>query len=71
MGARAQVPVIDLLPSFKSVSMQERNALFLPDDGHWNKEGHRVAASVVAKELIKENIIGNTVERGHLSMPQL
>jgi|GEM_PF-2071647 len=47
LAAERQVPCLDLLPSFAELGA----AGHIPNDGHWSKAGHRLAASVVAQWL--------------------
>ena len=42
------VPLIDLLPLFRA---QAHRGLFWSSDGHWNPEGHALAARTVLAEL--------------------
>lgn len=42
--------VVDLLPGFKSWT---GGALYVEGDGHWNAEGHRLAASIAGSALSK------------------
>lgn len=53
-GARAGVAVIDLTPPFRA---REGSALYLEYDGHWNRDGHALAAGVVAKEIVDLHLI--------------
>lgn len=46
------VAVHDLIPHFSSRDPQDEDKFFLPCDGHWSAEGHRVAANVLIKEAI-------------------
>jgi len=50
-GTQEGVQVIDLLPAFKVAAARNQGRLYLRGDGHWNEDGHRLAAEVVAKEL--------------------
>lgn len=42
---------VDLLPSFRRAGREEGTALFRSDDRHWNEEGHRLAAALMAARL--------------------
>jgi hypothetical protein len=46
----AGIECIDLLPDFRAAS-SSGSVLFLPYDGHWTEEGHRVVARAVARYL--------------------
>ena len=53
-GQYAGVPVIDLLPEFRDWVRQRGDTLFLENDGHWTRGGHRLAATVVANRLLRD-----------------
>jgi hypothetical protein len=55
--ARLGVDVIDLTPAFRATAKGGGRSLHVPGDGHWNREGHQVAATVVARELIGRRLI--------------
>jgi hypothetical protein len=55
-GARAAAPVIDLLPAFRAWYETHPDELYLPE-GHWNEQGHEVAADVAADELIARGLV--------------
>ena len=57
VGDRLGVAVIDLLPGFRDWTMRGARSLYLERDGHWNERGHRLAADLVARELIARHII--------------
>lgn len=61
-GTAADVAVIDLLPSFRSAADGRPGGLHVPGDGHWNKEGHEIAAMVVARELIERRVLVGQAE---------
>jgi hypothetical protein len=42
---------VDVLPSFRSSPRAERARFFLPYDGHYSPEGHRVVAETLARAL--------------------
>ncbi|HWQ20151.1 MAG TPA: SGNH/GDSL hydrolase family protein [Methanotrichaceae archaeon] len=48
------ITYIDLLPYFKAYAKDTGPRLFLHYDGHWTKEGHRVAADAMYRSLILE-----------------
>lgn len=58
-GDGAGVEVIDLLPAFRSGAKAEGEVLYLPADGHWSGRGHRLAAEVVADELIRRGLVSS------------
>lgn len=49
-AARTGLAVLDLLPAFRDQARQGVR-LYFPRDLHWNEEGHRLAAELVAGEL--------------------
>jgi hypothetical protein len=54
MGAREGFDVVSLLPGFRDRiggSADAFDALFLPCDGHWTVEGHRLAARIAAQAI--------------------
>jgi lysophospholipase L1-like esterase len=48
---QAGIQAIDLLPEFRVWSRSTGRPLYLDGDGHFNAEGHRLAASIVSKQL--------------------
>ena len=42
---------INLLPEFRSRSTAPGQQFYIPGDGHFNKEGHELAVSIVSREL--------------------
>ena len=60
LGERHGFPVLNLAPPFQAYA--ERHNVFLhgfdpnPGGGHWNKEGHRLAGTMIAEELCQEGI---------------
>jgi hypothetical protein len=48
-GRARGVRVVDLLPLFRSKAGGRR--LYIPNDVHWNREGHALAAEAVLREL--------------------
>ncbi len=47
----AGVPVLDLLAPFRARTEQGGSSLHLGYDPHWNEEGHRFAAQLIARRL--------------------
>ena len=45
-----EIGFVDLIPPFLGAAA-DGSLLYLPDDTHWSPEGHRLAASVLAKCL--------------------
>ena len=54
---RSGIEIVDLLPGFRAGMETNQQDLFLPNDGHWNGAGHRLAALIVSEELISRNIV--------------
>jgi hypothetical protein len=54
---RAGVEMIDLLPQFRAWAAAGGPRLYLERDGHWTESGHRVAAGVVASELVRRGFV--------------
>ncbi len=53
------IKAIDLFPLFYSDYLENGEALFLPDNSHWNAEGNRLAAEIILKHLDEtDNSIG-------------
>jgi hypothetical protein len=44
------IQYIDLLPVFMEQAKQQ---LYIPEDGHWNTNGHAFTAHIITKELAK------------------
>jgi hypothetical protein len=51
------IGVIDLLLSFRAWIQKNKQPLYLERDGHWNEQGHAVAADKVAHELMERGLI--------------
>ena len=50
---RAQISYVDLLPRFlEQVRLDPSREFYLPNDGHWNKEGHDLASKFVTEWLV-------------------
>ena len=56
---RLGVAVIDLLPGFRDWTARRGSALYLESDGHWNERGHKLAAGIVARELVNRHLLGS------------
>lgn len=50
---REGIDSINLLPAFRTRSHDSGQQLYIQGDGHFNKEGHQLAASVVSRGLAK------------------
>jgi lysophospholipase L1-like esterase len=48
---------INLLPHFRNKVNDGPNSLYRRDDGHWNAEGHRIAAELVYSDLKKKGLL--------------
>jgi hypothetical protein len=57
VGEQIKVPVIDLLPEFGRWTSAGGGPLYLAQDGHWNEGGHRLAASIAARELVEQHLV--------------
>jgi len=58
-----KLPFVDLLPAFRSLA-KEGEVLYYPFDTHWNLEGRRVAAKLIAASLVKHQIPTNQANSG-------
>jgi hypothetical protein len=56
-GTTQGIQVIDLLPTFKQWRRKQGTELYLERDGHWNPDGHEVAANTVAGELLSRGLV--------------
>jgi len=56
IGDELNIHIIDLLPPMKSWINTTKQNIIVPNDGHWNEKGHKIAANHVVKELIKQDI---------------
>ena len=54
------IDYLDLLPAFRDARRQTRVELFRPSDGHWNPQGHALAARELAAAI---------EHRGYLDSP--
>ncbi len=57
LAEQTGIPAIDLLPAFRDWTANGRGPLYLERDGHWNEQGHRVAAAIVSRELIRLGLV--------------
>jgi SGNH hydrolase-like domain, acetyltransferase AlgX len=57
VGQRTRITVIDLLPEFTRWTATGGGQLYLPDDGHWNMSGHRLAATIATRELVERRLV--------------
>ena len=60
-GRVAGIDIIDLWQEFKGWTKTTQASLHLPE-GHWNTNGHRLAAEVAASELTRRHIKGSSGE---------
>ena len=51
------IPVIDLLAAFREWTAAGGGALYLERDGHWNAQGHRLAADIVSRDLVRRGLL--------------
>lgn len=51
------IPVVDLLPAFQQRTATDKAPLYLEWDGHWNDAGHRLAADVIVRDLVSDNLV--------------
>jgi len=54
-GKEKGIPVLDLLPEFRRVGNQKE--LYFKIDGHWNKEGNKLAAEAISRFLVREGLV--------------
>jgi len=52
------IPVVDLTPALKSHAAQP---VYFPDSWHWNEEGHKVVAGVIAKDLLDRGLFSKNI----------
>jgi hypothetical protein len=70
IGTAEGIPVIDLLADFRRKESTGPDQLYLTGDGHWTATGHRLAAELVASQLIKSAVLpvsGTAVHRSRQS----
>ncbi|MGQ0665961.1 MAG: SGNH/GDSL hydrolase family protein [Nitrospiraceae bacterium] len=59
-GDRTGTEIIDLLPGFRQSMKNGQRDLVLGVDEHWNEAGHRLAASIVAEDLVRRGLVTKT-----------
>jgi hypothetical protein len=52
------IPHLDLRPGFQEFGQKSGGRLHFRYDGHWTREGHRLAADLVAKWLVENGLVG-------------
>ena len=67
IGENIGMSVINLYPVFRNTKASCNCALFVQNDGHWNKLGHQIAAEEAARGLIQAGLIGLDVTMGKAS----
>ena len=50
---------VDLLPPFIQHANQSGPLLYLSSDGHWNREGHRLASEILSETLIHHSVLSD------------
>jgi len=55
-GREANIEIIDLLPTLRRWTVENKASLHL-QDGHWNEKGHRLAADTVVKEIVERRLV--------------
>ncbi len=55
--AAEDIPALDLRPAFRRAYRERRRLLHYPVDGHWNPEGHALAARELANFLESQGLI--------------
>jgi hypothetical protein len=64
IGENIGVSIIDLYPVFRDMKAKCSCALFVQNDGHWNKLGHQIAAEEAAQGLLHAGLIGPALTMG-------
>ena len=67
IGENIGVSIIDLYPVFRDTKTKCSCALFVQNDGHWNKLGHQIAAEEAARGLLHAGLIGPALTMGEAS----
>lgn len=49
----SRIGVLDMLPALKRMSSESEHGLYYAMDGHWNVDGHKAAARIIADYLTK------------------
>jgi lysophospholipase L1-like esterase len=57
IGATVGVEIVDLLPAFRDAVKASGRSLHLVRDGHWNPDGHRLAAALVADAVTARGLV--------------
>lgn len=55
-GSERGIEIIDLLPRFREWTETHKQSLHVAD-GHWKPQGHRIAADIVAQDLVGRSLI--------------
>lgn len=55
--AQVGIHLTDLLPGFREWTRDGGGSLFLDRDGHWNEAGHKLAADIVARDLVDRGMV--------------
>ena len=55
-GREANIEIIDLLPTLRRWTVENKASLHL-QEGHWNVNGHMLAAKIAVDELIRRRIV--------------
>lgn len=55
-GKECDIPVLDILPEFREHA-KNGEQLYFKIDGHWNVNGHKLAAELIYDKLIEEQLI--------------
>ena len=56
-GTTEGLETIDMLPTFREWEEKRHEQLYLEADGHWNSNGHRLAADQIASELLRRRLL--------------
>ena len=54
---REELWYLDLLPQFRTEYEKSDIEYYIPDDGHWNKAGHRLSARMIVDELQRKESV--------------
>ena len=57
MLERERIDYVDLLSPFRKYTNQSDSSLYLASDGHWNREGHRLASQIIFEELTQRGMM--------------
>jgi len=66
-GREANIEIIDLLPTLRRWTVENKASLHLPE-GHWNEKGHRLAADTIIKEIVEKRLV-TVIPSNSSSMP--